>query len=240
MRTTLLLLCSVCFAFAGSWRMFEGRLHNMNPGPILTPIKGEVLTVLSNGVIGQFIVKIETREAPSSLGSSTPGLGGGRIMSLGPGKLIRVEKERGKRFFLANPPREVLAEGRELNFQALAVGTTNMNGSIIESYDFGREPTQDEIAEVMAQLRDAATKQKVEHDAAVERRRNEMAPRVIAYQHQQASNGYPSFQLELGKRYLRGDGVDQNMLLARHWLQSACTNGDSQASNILAKIAEKP
>lgn len=60
--------------------------------------------------------------------------------------------------------------------------------------------------------------------------------KTIAYQQQQASNGYPSFQIELGKRYMRGDGVETNLALARHWLQSACTNGESQASNLLMRL----
>jgi len=61
--------------------------------------------------------------------------------------------------------------------------------------------------------------------------------RVIVLQQQQASNGLPSFQFELGKRYLTGDGVEMNQILARHWLQSACTNGSSLASNLLNHIS---
>lgn len=72
--------------------------------------------------------------------------------------------------------------------------------------------------------------------AAEEKRRKESIPRIVAYQLQQASNGYPSFQLELGKRYLRGDGVAVNTNLAIHWLKSACTNHESGASNLLQQI----
>ena len=60
--------------------------------------------------------------------------------------------------------------------------------------------------------------------------------RVIAYQLTQASNGLPSFQTEVAKRYLNGDGLEKNMTLARHWLNSACTNRDSQASNLLLRL----
>lgn len=60
--------------------------------------------------------------------------------------------------------------------------------------------------------------------------------RVIAYQLQQASNGLPSFQLEVAKRYLKGDGVPQDHALATHWLRAACTNHDSTASNLLAEL----
>lgn len=59
--------------------------------------------------------------------------------------------------------------------------------------------------------------------------------KVIAYQLSQASNGYPSFQYEIGKRFLNGDGVEANRDLALHWLRAACTNGNEQASNLLVK-----
>jgi hypothetical protein len=60
--------------------------------------------------------------------------------------------------------------------------------------------------------------------------------RIVDYQHQQASNGFPSFQLEMAKRYLRGDGVETNLALARHWLQAACTNGEPVATNLLSQL----
>ncbi len=75
-----------------------------------------------------------------------------------------------------------------------------------------------------------------ENERAKQKQRE--AERILAYQLQRASNGYPSFQLELGKKYLRGDGVETNLALARHWLQAACTNGESQASNLLRQITE--
>jgi hypothetical protein len=59
--------------------------------------------------------------------------------------------------------------------------------------------------------------------------------KVVTYQLNQASNGLPSFQFEIGKRYLNGDGLEANRDLALHWLRSACTNGNEQASNLLTK-----
>lgn len=64
--------------------------------------------------------------------------------------------------------------------------------------------------------------------------------RIIAYQQQQASNGLGSFQVELGRRYLRGEGVATNLTLAAHWLRSACTNGESQATNLLLQLPARP
>jgi hypothetical protein len=64
--------------------------------------------------------------------------------------------------------------------------------------------------------------------------------RVITYQLQQASNGLPSFQYEVGKRYMYGDGLIRDDGLARHWLTSALTNGYSAASNLLSRIPANP
>jgi hypothetical protein len=69
-----------------------------------------------------------------------------------------------------------------------------------------------------------------------DKKSNETRSRVVAYQTEQANKGLPSFQFELGKRYLKGDGVEVNTNLAIHWLKAACTNGESQASNLLNKI----
>lgn len=63
-----------------------------------------------------------------------------------------------------------------------------------------------------------------------------LTARIVANQLKQASNGSPTFQLELGKRYMSGDGVETNLALARHWLQSACTNHESAASNLLERL----
>ena len=80
-----------------------------------------------------------------------------------------------------------------------------------------------------------AAKEKASKEAR-QKSTNAAMARVVAYQHQQASNGYPSFQFELGKRYLVGDGVETNRSLAIHWLKSACTNGSSEATNLLSKL----
>lgn len=85
------------------------------------------------------------------------------------------------------------------------------------------------------QRRDAEALRQFAKDSA-ERERRLATPKIISFQQQQASNGYSSFQIELAKRYLRGDGVETNLALARHWLESACTNHDSQATNLLKAI----
>jgi len=85
-----------------------------------------------------------------------------------------------------------------------------------------------EVEKEQARILQLAAQYRTRQDATTQR--------VVIYQQQQASNGYPSFQYELGKRYLLGDGVTQNKTLARFWLNSACTNGLSEATNLLTTI----
>lgn len=100
-------------------------------------------------------------------------------------------------------------------------------------------PTEAELFEqrkkqLAKEIQEAEARQAAADKAAVERVSTQA--RIIAYQLAQASNGFPSFQVELGKRYARGDGVETNYVLARHWLQSACTNGSTEASNLLHQL----
>jgi TPR repeat protein len=87
--------------------------------------------------------------------------------------------------------------------------------------------------------RELAAQEALEKARAEEQRMRpirERAARIAAYQLQQASNGYPSFQIEVAKRYMAGDGLPIDKELARHWLNSACTNGESQATNLLKEL----
>ncbi len=92
---------------------------------------------------------------------------------------------------------------------------------------------QRESERTMAETRAAEEAKKKE---LRERPARERLAKVIAYQLTQASNGLPSFQLEIGKRYLRGDGVPMDAALARHWLQSAATNTEAEAIRLLGDL----
>lgn len=108
--------------------------------------------------------------------------------------------------------------------------------STVQRYDFGIPLNADAIHRRDQLVGDQQAALALERRRVDAQRAQENLPRIIAYQHQQASNGYPSFQLELGKRYLRGDGVPTNIVLAAHWLHSACTNHSSEASNLLSTL----
>jgi TPR repeat protein len=94
-------------------------------------------------------------------------------------------------------------------------------------YDYGKPITEQERDRLFAQ---PAVRQKTVEEIALE------SDRVVRYQLTQASNGLPSFQFEIARRYLRGDGVETNRALGLHWLRAAVTNGHEGASNLLHSL----
>ena len=139
-----------------------------------------------------------------------------------------------------NCPKSFLTGEDVKNIWVRRNGEYNYAGKVIAAYDHGvvdersfaaaHSLSNQIVARITAAKAAAAEKYRQEQISAI--------PRIVAFQLQQASNGSPSFQIELGKRYMRGDGVETNLALARHWLQAACTNGESQASNLLAQITK--
>lgn len=63
--------------------------------------------------------------------------------------------------------------------------------------------------------------------------------RIINFQRQNAISGNRSAQYDLGMRYLKGDGLEQDLKEARHWLQLAAKNGHTRAKKQLAQLDEE-
>ena len=118
------------------------------------------------------------------------------------------------------------------------VGQYTVNGQVVAAYDAGIFDARCVTAanSISNQIRARLIEMRSAAESKLEQERQAAIPRIVVFQMRQASNGYPSFQFELAKRYLRGDGIETNRALAIHWLQSACTNGESQASNLLRQI----
>jgi TPR repeat protein len=57
--------------------------------------------------------------------------------------------------------------------------------------------------------------------------------KVLKFQQDQAANGSPSAQYDLGMRYLRGDGVEKDETLARQWLEKSAAQDNAQAKAAL-------
>lgn len=66
--------------------------------------------------------------------------------------------------------------------------------------------------------------------------RRALQARVLEFQRQRAAAGAPTAQYDLGMRYLKGDGVEQNTELARHWLELSAKGGNKQAARVLEDL----
>lgn len=63
----------------------------------------------------------------------------------------------------------------------------------------------------------------------------EQKGKLVAHQLEQASNNLPSFQFEVGKRYLIGDGVPTNKILGDYWINLAASNSSPEAIKFLSE-----
>ena len=122
--------------------------------------------------------------------------------------------------------------------QVMASYATRRESQVATESQHEKRRTEREAEERRANeermARDAEQSEKLR--AAERAKREATLVRVIKFQHEQAEKGFGSFQYELARRYLKGDGVETNQPIAIQWLESACTNGLTEASNLLAKI----
>ena len=72
--------------------------------------------------------------------------------------------------------------------------------------------------------------------AAVKKDDPERVQRVVNFQRQNAVSGNPLSQYDLGMRYLKGDGVEQDDKQALEWLKLAAQNGNGRAKKELSAL----
>lgn len=108
--------------------------------------------------------------------------------------------------------------------------TTVLGGPVqLQSFDYGRPaPVQPPRQPTAAEL-EAARQARAREDG-------ETAVRVLKFQRDQAEKGSASAQYDLGMRYLKGDGVQKNEVLARAWLEKAALQDDAQAKAALKQL----
>jgi TPR repeat protein len=64
----------------------------------------------------------------------------------------------------------------------------------------------------------------------------EEAKRAVAFERQRAEQGKASFQYDLGKRYLTGDGVEKDLEAARKWFSLAASQSYPGAKQKLEEV----
>ena len=108
-----------------------------------------------------------------------------------------------------------------------------------ELYDrLDQQTRADEEAAIKAQeAADAKLKELISlRERQREQKEKEVEEKVIAFLIRQAGNGVGYAQLDLGVRYLKGDGVEVDKKLAKHYLELAKGNGEDKADAYLKQL----
>lgn len=115
--------------------------------------------------------------------------------------------------------------------------------STVTCFDFGKKPSEIEIAQAKDKARErsenyqkAITAQKAANDLIQSKKDQQGKVAAIKFLQEKAAEGAPMSQYRLAEKYLKGDGVPIDIEQAKFWLQASCTNGYSEASNLLQKI----
>ena len=69
-----------------------------------------------------------------------------------------------------------------------------------------------------------------------EKEKEESLRKTIEYQKQRAEEGSATSQYDLGMRYLKGDGLEKDLKLARTWLSKSAEGGNNQAKEKLLEL----
>ncbi len=72
-----------------------------------------------------------------------------------------------------------------------------------------------------------------------EKEKDELLRKTIEYQKKRAGEGSATSQYDLGMRYLKGDGLDKDLELARKWLTMSADGGNNQAREKLLELDKK-
>ena len=72
-----------------------------------------------------------------------------------------------------------------------------------------------------------------------DKEKEELVRKTVEYQKQRAEEGSATSQYDLGMRYLKGDGVEKDLELARKWLTKSAEGGNSQAKEKLSDLDKK-
>ncbi len=140
----------------------------------------------------------------------------------------------GTRFFLVNYPyKDQLHDNQRIDFLALKTGLYRYEGQTLERYDYGipfdPKTVAAEVAAERARTNPVAS-------SKITKPSTSASAATIKFLQDKAAEGSPMAQYRLGEKYVKGDGVEANLELAKFWLQAACTNGSIEASNLLSKL----
>ena len=198
------------------WRQVNGTVMEVAERNGWVYISGKVLSVLGKANKGDYLVTIQTGTTmrPNS-------------------KIVR----------LSNHSTPTHVDDEAIYDWAFPVGDYSYNSAggshnTVRAYDCGTkcEPPKEVIE---ARMKADADAMEASAKAAAQRKaRGDEA--ALKFHVQQASNGMPSAQCSLGKRYLNGDGVAKDEALARYWLEKSAAQDNAEAKAALAKLPNSP
>jgi hypothetical protein len=147
-------------------------------------------------------------------------------------------------FVLTNYPGYTsLTDNQKIRFLALRVGSyqySDTMGAIrtVPLYDYGIPVNPQELnATINPPLTPEQQATRAQSEQA-HRTAGQLAALKFYQSKAEAGDGFA--QLRLGEIYFRGQGVETNLPLARHWLSMALANGYPQATNLLHEIELGP
>jgi hypothetical protein len=155
--------------------------------------------------------------------------------------LDEIEREQNNftyiRVLVTNCPNASVLQGKQVKFFALPVGTATFTDSennllSISRFDYGfpyAGATSNRTVFLVTQngfiKKESSQEAEAKKEAAVKT--------LVAWQLQQASNGVAYVQFDLAKRYLKGDGVQQDDLLGHYWLMRSAEQNYEPAVKLL-------
>jgi hypothetical protein len=171
--------------------------------------------------------------------------------------LLSVDWDPEGKVFLKNYPEKVEA-GMTVAAWAMEYGShgyTSPSGTAgkLTIYDYGNLPDEKQMEMFQAELakdkllEEQSLKEKEAQAAALKLKQEEENSKrtvsreasLLRFQMMQAENGLPTFQYELGLRYLKGDGLERNETKALEWFRMAAAGGNKDAEKKLAELARK-
>jgi hypothetical protein len=149
------------------------------------------------------------------------------------------------RYFVANFP-YVVAEGEvlssDLKYSAKLAGTRNWTNAYgawwtFRSLDYGKVWTPVKTANASSpQQKEAASAA----SAVATKKKSELAARTLKWHQELAAKGDALGQYEMGKRYLRGDGVEKDPAQAKALFEKSAAQGNTLAVDALERLKTEP
>lgn len=124
---------------ADNFRIVSGQLYNSEASTLWQQINARVIAVNSNSLLLQtFTLKPIYEQRWVREFHNSGNMMGGYPVNVQKSVKVGDEKVNGKKVVLVNYPKyKKPADGQELGFSAMRVGTTNLSGSTLELWDYG-------------------------------------------------------------------------------------------------------